>query len=152
MSKPRILLVEDDAIVRMDLETCLTDLGFEVAGSCSTGEAAIEDAARTQPDLVLMDIILPGEMDGVDAARLIRLEHRIPVVYLTGYYDDVAVARAKLTDPYGYLLKPYDRQTLHATLETALERRRKATERRTQTGNLIGLGKNENRPRPHLPQ
>jgi CheY-like chemotaxis protein len=133
MKKLKILVVEDDAIVRMDLELYLRTLGFEISASCSSGEDAVESVAHSKPDLVLMDIILKGEMDGVDAARQIRSGYRIPLIYLSGYFDDVAVARAKLTEPAGYLLKPYDKRTLRITIERVLDRTRASGERTTQT-------------------
>jgi CheY-like chemotaxis protein len=131
MSKSRILLVEDDAIVRMDLEYCLRNLGFEIAGSCATAEDAIESVTQSKPDLVLMDIFLPGGLDGVDAAKIINADFRVPVIYLSGFCDEVAIARAKLTDPYGYLLKPYDKETLRNTIEMALDKCRKSGKRKT---------------------
>ena len=132
-------MVDDDAIVRMDLEAYLRSIGHDVVASCATGEEAIEIASNHHLDLVLMDIILPGEMDGVDAARLIRLESRVPVIYLSGYCDEIAVARAKLTEPYGYLLKPYDKRTLRTTVETALKKRHAEQERKKETSMLLNF-------------
>jgi CheY-like chemotaxis protein len=120
----KILLVEDDAILRMDLERYLRDLGFEITASCAFAEMAVESVAVARPDVVLMDIFLKGEMDGVDAARLISMEHRIPVIFLSGYFDEIAVARAKLTGPQGFLLKPYDKDRLRSTIERVLEKSR----------------------------
>jgi DNA-binding NarL/FixJ family response regulator len=124
----------------MELEFCLRELGFDIAGSCATGEAAVECAARTRPDLVLMDIFLQGEMDGVDTARMIRSKLRVPVIYLTGYCDEIAVGRAKLTEPYGYLLKPYDRHALRTAIDSALDRWRLSQQRTSLTGITFNLG------------
>ena len=121
MSKSRILIVEDDAILRMDLEFCLRDLGYEIAASCASAEEAIESATKSKPDIVLMDIFMPGGLDGVEVAKIMNTEFQLPVIYLSGFCDEISISRAKLTDPYGYLLKPYDKETLRKTIETALE-------------------------------
>ena len=95
-------------------------LGYGVAAHGGTGEEAIQLAAELRPDLVLMDIGLPGEMNGVDAADEIRTRFDIPVVYLTAHSDEDTLARAKLTGPFGYVLKPFETRDLRSTLEMAL--------------------------------
>lgn len=118
----RIFIVEDEAIVAADLGERLKRLGYLVAGSVASGAKAIEQVARTRPDLVLMDIILQGDMDGVTAAELILAEHEIPVVFLTAHADDPTMKRAQLTGPYGYVLKPFDERELRGAVEIALFR------------------------------
>lgn len=116
----KILVVEDESIVAMDIRKRLTRLGYEVAGTASSGENAVEMATLTHPNLVLMDIMLKGEMDGIEAAGLIRDRLNIPVVYLTAFSDEDTLQRAKVTGPFGYLIKPFEERELHVTLEIAL--------------------------------
>ncbi|GLH74258.1 hypothetical protein GETHLI_27600 [Geothrix limicola] len=123
MSQPQILIVEDEAIVAMDLKLHLQDLGYGVAGLASTGEDAIVQAARLRPTLVLMDISLGAGMDGIEAARQVQALG-MPVVFLTAFADETTLARAKDSAPYGYLLKPFDERSLHSTIEMALYRHR----------------------------
>jgi len=133
MTDARILVVEDENIVSKDIENRLKSLGYAVSAVASSGEEAINKAEETQPDLVLMDIMLKGDMDGVECAEQIRDRFNIPVVYLTAYADDKTLQRAKITGPYGYILKPFEERELHTTLEMALykhkmERRLKESE------------------------
>src|SRR5215471_19155846 len=120
MAKARVLVVEDEAIVAMDVATQLEDLGYEVAGVAATGDEAIKKVASAHPDLVLMDIVLLGAIDGVEAAETIRRVFDIPVVYLTAYDDDTILERAKITQPFGYIVKPLQERELHKTIEIAL--------------------------------
>jgi PAS domain S-box-containing protein len=120
----RILVVEDEAIVAMDISVRLRALGYEVVGPASTGADALELAEATRPDLVLMDIMLRGGMDGVEAAQRIREATGAPVVYLTAYADDSTLRRAKVAEPLGYLLKPFEERELRTTIETALYKHR----------------------------
>jgi two-component system cell cycle sensor histidine kinase/response regulator CckA len=120
----RILVVEDEAIVAMDISVRLRALGYEVVGPASTGADALEFAEATRPDLVLMDIMLRGGMDGVEAARRIRETTGAPIVYLTAYADDSTLRRAKVAEPLGYLLKPFEERELRTTIETALYKHR----------------------------
>jgi PAS domain S-box-containing protein len=123
MSQPLILIVEDEAIVAMDLRLHLQDLGYAVSGLAATGEEAVAMAARTRPSLVLMDISLGAGMDGIEAAHHMQ-GMGLPVVYLTAFADEATLTRAKESGPYGYLLKPFDERTLHSTIEMALYRHR----------------------------
>jgi PAS domain S-box-containing protein len=125
---PRILVVEDESIVSRDLEGRLKALGFAVAGAVSTGEEAVARAVRDRPDLVLMDIRLKGRMDGIEAAEKIKAQADVPVVYLTAYADDATLARAKVTEPFGYILKPFEDRELHIAIDMALYKHR--TDRR----------------------
>ena len=119
-SPTRILIVEDEAVVALDIERRVTGLGYTIVATTDSAEEAIELAERERPDLVLMDIRLRGLMDGIEAGRQIRNEWRIPVVYLTAHADEPTLARAKETAPFGYILKPFDEQKLRVTLEVAL--------------------------------
>jgi len=115
-----ILVVEDEPIVGLDLQQRLVGMGYDVPTVVRSGEDAIAATEEASPDLVLMDINLEGEMDGVAAAEKLRTGYRVPVVYLTAYSNDAVLGRAKLTEPYGYLLKPFDERELQSTIETAL--------------------------------
>ncbi len=118
--KTRILVVEDETIVALDLQNSLKILGYEVVGHASSGEEAIAKANATQPDLVLMDIILKGEMDGVQAADTIRAQLNIPIIFLTACADERTLQRAKVTEAFGYILKPFEERELHGHIEIAL--------------------------------
>ena len=124
MKEAKILIVEDENIVALNLQTRLKSLGYQVAGMASTGEDAVKKCAETMPDLVLMDIMLRGEMDGVAAADQIREKYHVPVVYLTAYADDVTLERAKVTEPFGYMLKPFEVKEIRTTIEIALYKHR----------------------------
>ena len=119
-ANPRILVVEDEGVVAKDIQNTLKSLGYEVSALASSGEEAIEKAAETQPDLILMDIVLQGEMDGVEAVAQIQSVSDIPVVYLTAYADEKTLQRAKITEPYGYILKPFAESGLYSNIEMAL--------------------------------
>jgi len=118
--KTTILVVEDESIVALNLQRTLTRLGYEVPAIASSHDQAIAGVASHQPDIVLMDINLSGEKDGIDAAQKIGT----PVIYLTAYSEDATLERARATKPYGYLVKPFSDRELHATIQMALERRR----------------------------
>ena len=116
----RILVVEDEGIIASHIQVVLIGSGYEVVGVSSYGEEAVGKAEALRPDLVLMDIMLRGPMDGVEAAGQIRERFDIPVVYLTAYADDDTLARAKITEPFGYVLKPFERRELQTAIEMAL--------------------------------
>ncbi|MGZ4856738.1 MAG: methanogen output domain 1-containing protein [Methanobacteriaceae archaeon] len=120
MSKYRILVVEDEAIVAMGIKEKLEDLGHEVVDIVFNGEEAVEKAIKIEPDLILMDIILKGDMDGIEAASEIRNRLDIPIIYLTAYSDEEILKRARMTEPYGYILKPFNNSELNANIEMAL--------------------------------
>ena len=122
MSRKRILLAEDESIISLDIASILKGLGYEMAGIVATGEAAIAEAESSRPDLVLMDIVLKGGMDGIAAAEAIQTRLGIPVIYLTGNADMGTVSRARQTNPYGYILKPVSAQDVLTTIDTALHR------------------------------
>ena len=118
--KSRLLIVEDEAIVARDIEDVLKRLGYDVCCSVSSGEEAVEKARSFLPDLILMDIFLKGEKDGIQATEEIQGRYEIPVVYLTSYADSLTLERAKCTAPYGYLLKPFQERDLKSAVEIAL--------------------------------
>jgi PAS domain S-box-containing protein/putative nucleotidyltransferase with HDIG domain len=120
MDKTNILVVEDSGIVLLDIQKTLNSLGYTVVATASSKEEAIRKVDETRPDLVLMDIRLGEGMGGIDAADHIREHFNIPVVFLTGYADDDTFQRAKITDPFGYILKPFDPKGLRTTIEIAL--------------------------------
>jgi PAS domain S-box-containing protein len=120
MEPASLFIVEDEAIVANDLKETLISLGYAVAGTAKTGEAAIEKITETRPDLVLMDIHIAGTMDGIDTAGRVHSLLHIPVIFLTAHADDQILARAKLTEPYGYIIKPFDERGLQSTIEMAL--------------------------------
>jgi PAS domain S-box-containing protein len=120
MTEKRILIVEDEAIVADDIRQTLRSLGFSIAGTAKSGEIAVTTLEETRPDLVLMDIHLAGTIDGVQAAGEIHKASDVPIVYLTAYADKELLDRAKLTEPYGYIVKPYNERELHSVIEMAL--------------------------------
>ncbi|MCP1715028.1 signal transduction histidine kinase [Methanocalculus alkaliphilus] len=122
MTEKKVWIVEDEAIIAMDLKKRLQAMGYTVLGISGYAEDAIEKVRQYTPDLVMMDIILKGEMDGITAAEIIRRELNIPVVYLTAYDDERTVQRAEETEPFGYIVKPFEEQNLRMVIEIALYR------------------------------
>ncbi|MFA4861569.1 response regulator [Methanoregula sp.] len=120
MQPASLFIVEDESIVASDLKETLQALGYVVAGMAKSGETALEKIQEARPDLVLMDIHLAGGMDGIDTAGKVHTHYTIPVIFLTAYADKALLERAKLTEPYGYILKPYDERALQSTIEMAL--------------------------------
>jgi two-component system cell cycle sensor histidine kinase/response regulator CckA len=120
MDKAKILIVEDEGIVAKDIQKCLQTLGYLVSAIVDTGEEAVKQATLLRPDLILMDIVLKGDMDGIEAARHIRNHIHVPVIYLTAYSDKNILKRAMITEPYGYIIKPYSERELRSAIEMAL--------------------------------
>lgn len=120
MIRPQIMVVEDESIVAEDMKAMLEGFGYHVPAVAFSGEEAVRKAFDTHPDLVLMDIVLKGQMSGVEAVERIRSRCNIPVVYVTAYADEKTVRRAKATEPYGYILKPFDARELQTAIEIAL--------------------------------
>lgn len=120
MSKIKILVVEDERIVAKDIQNTLKNLGYEVPAIASTAEEAIKKSGEIMPDVVIMDIVLKGDVDGIEAASAIRSLYKIPIIYLTAYEDEETLDRAKITEPLGYILKPFEERNLHTTLEMAI--------------------------------
>lgn len=120
--KPGILIVEDDEIISCYLEEVLIDMGYDITGIVDNGQDAIDQAARQDPDLILMDIILRGDMDGVEASAAIKKKQETPIIYLTAHADEPTVARARMTEPHGFLNKPVREADLLAAVNFALQR------------------------------
>lgn len=120
MSDVTLMLVEDEIIVAADVKYRLENMGYTVLGIFDNGEEAIEKAGEMQPNLVLMDIVLKGEMDGIEAAGKIREMYDIPIIYLTAYSDEKTLQRAKVTEPFGYVLKPFEDREIQSAIEMAL--------------------------------
>ncbi len=129
MAKARILIVEDESIIATDIERSLQNLGYEVAAKVVLGEQAISRVEADNIDLVLMDIMLKTEMDGIEAAEQIRFRFKVPVVFLTAFADDEILERAKITGPHGYIVKPFDQADLKIAVEIALYRAKMEAER-----------------------
>lgn len=136
MANAQILIVEDEIFVAEEIQSRLKDLGYAVSGIASSGEEAITKAAKMRPDLVLMDIRLSGEMDGVEAAEQIRDCLNIPVIYLTAYADENTWQRAKTTKPYRYVLKPFKERELHIAIEMSLYKHKAEEKLRQYTAEL----------------
>jgi two-component sensor histidine kinase len=115
----KILIVDDEQLIALDVQNYLKKIGYGVTGIASSGKEALEMAAKTKPDLILMDIVLKGSMDGIETARRIRVQHDIPSIFLTAYIDDEKIERAKVAQPFGYILKPFDKKELRVAIEMA---------------------------------
>jgi CheY-like chemotaxis protein len=120
MRKTKILVVEDESIVARDIRNMLVGLGYEVTDVVAGARAAVQKAQENNPDIVLMDVMLQGEITGVEAAEQIYTTFSIPVVYLTAYADSTTVQQAKKTEPFGYIIKPFEERELQTTIEIAL--------------------------------
>jgi PAS domain S-box-containing protein/putative nucleotidyltransferase with HDIG domain len=130
MEATRIFIVEDETTVALYMAEALKRLGYSVCGIAASGKEALEKIGVAGPDLVLMDIVLKGEMDGIAVAGMIRADRNIPVIYLTAYGDDATLQRAKLTEPFGYIIKPFQERDLHIAIEIALYKHRMETKLR----------------------
>ena len=122
MDRAQVLIVEDDAVVAMDIQLRLEDLGYSVIAIIRSGEEAVQAACEMRPDLILMDISLQGGMDGISAAACIQECNPTPVVYMTAHGDKDTLHRAKMTEPLGYIIKPFNEQDLRAAIEVALNK------------------------------
>ena len=120
MRKTCVLVVEDESIIAMDIQSNLIDLGYEVVGVVSRGEEAIKIAATKKVDIVLMDIVLAGEKSGVETAHLIHSQSNIPIIYMTGNADVATIKEARQTEPFGYIHKPINMQDMFSTIDSAL--------------------------------
>lgn len=124
---PRIMIVEDEGIIAQDIKSCLESLGYIVSGIAFTGREAIAKLESDRPDLILMDIVLKGDIDGIETAFEIKNKYNIPIVYLTAYEDDKTLNRAKQTEPLGYILKPFEERYLRSSIEMALYKHKMET-------------------------
>jgi CheY-like chemotaxis protein len=137
MDKARVLVVEDEKILAMGLKKKLEEMGHTVLETVNTGEKAIKSAKEHNPDIILMDIVLKGNMDGIDATKIIRRQMGIPVIYLTAYADEEVIKRARATEPYGYIVKPYRSGELNANIQMALYKHRLSKKESEKTKKVI---------------
>lgn len=129
MPNEKILVVEDEGITVLHMRKALEEMGYIVAGVASSAEEAIMKSTEIRPDLVLMDILLKGEVDGIEAAEKIRAILNIPVIYLTAHADEATLRRAKITEPFGYIVKPFKERDLYIAIEFALYKVKMANEK-----------------------
>ncbi len=134
-----ILLVEDEIIVRKDIEQQLIRLGHKVIAQADTGKKALDLAREAKPDLVLLDIQLKGDMTGIDVAEALRKEMDVPIIYLTANADEATVERAKHTEPHGYIIKPFQEVNLRTTIEMAVHKHAREMEVRVENNLLRSL-------------
>jgi CheY-like chemotaxis protein len=130
----RVLIVDDEAIITMQLGEKISSMGHKVVGMVSSGEAAIAKAREIKPDIILMDIVMPGTVNGIAAAKVIRKDLDIPVVFITSYADDTTLADVKKVNPYGYIVKPFNDLELKATVELALYRKKQESKESGKRG------------------
>ena len=124
MKKAKILIIEDERIIAEDISTTLKALGYNTCGIGSTGEEAVSMAKELRPDMILMDIRLKGKIDGIQAAKIIISQRVTPIIYVTAYADEKTLQRAKITEPYGYVLKPIRQNELHSAIEIGIYKHR----------------------------
>jgi len=154
-NEAKIMVVEDEAVIAMRLQQMLTTMGYNVVGVSYSGEEALENARRFRPDLILMDIMLPGKLDGIKVAEMVRSELDIPVIFLTAFSENKIIERAKKVEPFGYILKPFRNSEIKAAIEVAfykkeMENALKESEKKFRTlaenandGILIASGNGE---------
>lgn len=133
----KILIVEDEVVVAKDIEETLVNLGYTVTGSASSAAQAVKMAESGSPDIVLMDIMLDGDFDGTEAAEIIRTRFNIPVIFLTAYSDEKTLEKAKATNPYGYILKPFQETDLYTTIEITIHKHRTQRKLIEETENAL---------------
>jgi two-component system, response regulator PdtaR len=138
MSKAKIMIVEDEWTVAEEIKMVLQSFEYSVTSMSSSGEEAIQNAEKDKPDLVLMDIVLEGEMDGIEAANEIRSRFNIPIIFLTAYTDEKILERASITEPFGYIVKPFVNEDLKIAIEIALYKHRVEKERKRLIEELQG--------------
>lgn len=143
MSKYKVLVVEDEFIVSKDIQNSLIKLGYNVIGSAATGEKAIELALANEPDVILMDIMLKGELSGIQAAEKILENKSIPIIFLTAYADESTLSKAKIVQPFGYIIKPFKDIDLHTTIEMAIFKHGKDQELLKERNFLYNLVENK---------
>lgn len=143
MAKVSVLVVEDESIVSKDIQHSLKKLGYMISGSAATGEKAIELAGSERPDIVLMDIMLKGDMSGIEAAQEIKKQFAIPVIFLTAYADESTLSKAKISEPYGYVLKPFKEIDLHTSIEMAIYKHSREQEVMKERDLLYSLVENK---------
>jgi len=143
MEKLNIFIVEDESIVAKDIQNSLTKLGYSVSGIANNGKEAIDEILSKKPDLVLMDIMIKGGMTGIEVAEKIKQEINVPVIFLTAYADESTLSKAKVTEPYGYILKPFKEIDLHSTIEMAIYKHQKDAALQKERDFLYSLVENK---------
>ncbi|NOX56700.1 MAG: response regulator [Planctomycetes bacterium] len=133
-----LMVVEDESIVAKDIQSSLESMGYSTSCVASTGEEAILLAARHRPDLVLMDIRLPGRIDGIEAAQEISSRYEVPVIFLTAFADEELIRRACEVGGYGYLMKPFQEREVYASIEMAIAKHRQEQQREARLRQLEG--------------
>lgn len=129
MGAINVFVVEDENIVAKDIEQSLKKLGYNVVGIASSGDKVKEQLeAGANPDIFLMDIMIKGDMNGIEVAEYVKENYGLPVIFLTAYADENTLSKAKITEPYGYILKPFKEIDLHTTIEMALYKHQKTSE------------------------
>jgi len=136
MQKHKIIIVEDDEITSLNLNLSLQKHGYSVVAVCDTSDQAKYKVSTTNPDLIIIDISLDESNDGIKLAQEIKERYSIPFIYLTSYSDDEIISQAKLTEPYGYIVKPFDPDSLHATIQMALF---KFDQEKERSENIVNL-------------
>ncbi len=124
MSKIKILVVEDEGAIAANIQMALESLGYHVTSVVTTGEMAVQKSKEDNPDIILMDIELPGDIDGIDAAEEIQRNSDIPILYLTAHSDEKVLERAKITEPFAYIIKPFQKRELYSNIEMTLQSHR----------------------------
>lgn len=143
MSKVNVLVVEDESIVSKDIQYSLKKIGYNVIGAAPTGERAVELAEELNPDIILMDIMLKGKITGIEASAQIKEKLNIPVIFLTAYADENTLSKAKITEPYAYIIKPFKEIDLHTSIEMALYKHGKELEILKERDMLFSLVENK---------
>lgn len=143
MEKLNIFIVEDESIVAKDIQNNLIKLGYNVLGIANNGNDAIEQIKELNPDVVLMDIMIKGELTGIEVAEQLRKFVNVPVIFLTAYADESTLSRAKVTEPYGYILKPFKEIDLHSTIEMAVYKHQKDAALQKERDFLYSLVENK---------
>lgn len=137
-----ILVTEDEIIVRKDIERCLTQLGYNIVATADNGKDAISQAVKHTPDICLMDIMIKGDMSGIEAAQEIKSKIDVPVIFLTAYADESTLSKAKVAEPHGYILKPFKDADIQTAVEMALHKHAKEKELKQETDFLRNLAQN----------
>lgn len=143
MEKLNIFIVEDESIVAKDIQNNLIKLGYNVLGIANNGNDAIEQIKDLSPDVVLMDIMIKGDLTGIEVAEQIKKFVNVPVIFLTAYADESTLSRAKVTEPYGYILKPFKEIDLHSTIEMAVYKHQKDAALQKERDFLYSLVENK---------
>ncbi|MFT6746072.1 MAG: two-component system response regulator LytT [Glaciecola sp.] len=149
--KKNVLIVEDESIVAMDIQQSLVSLGYEVLGIASSGKKAKEFLSKKKkPDIILMDIMIKGDMTGIDVSAYVKEHHQIPVVFLTAYADDQTLEKAKNTEPYGYILKPFKEVDLKTNIEMALHKHKVNSKVKKELDAYATIVSNSENSKPYI--